>query len=55
MRTSISPVVAVVGDVEGIDVVGIMHITWEGFGLHVPFSSHTELGDEGVNPDCRHW
>ena len=54
---SISPVVtdvAVVGDIEGIDVVGIIivHTTWEGSGLHVPFSSHTELGGDGANPDC---
>ena len=49
----ISPVVTVVvvGDVEGIVVGGIItHITWEGFGLHVPFSSHTESGGDGVNP-----
>ena len=52
MTTSISPVVvAVVGDTEGIDVGGIMmHSTWEGSGLHVPFSSHTESDGVGVNP-----
>ena len=53
---SISPVVSVVvvvGDVEGIVVVGIiMHTTWEGSGLHVPLSTHTESGGDGVNPDC---
>ena len=54
MTTSISPVVvAVVGDTEGINVGGIMmHSTWEGSGLHVPSSPHTELGDDGANPGC---
>ena len=49
---SISPVVSVVvGDVEGIVVGGIIvHTTWEGLGLHVPFPSHTESGGVGVNP-----
>ena len=49
---SISPVVTVVvGDVEGIVVGGIIvHTTWEGLGLHVPFSSHTESGGDGANP-----
>ena len=51
MTTSISPVVAVVGDIEGIDVVGIItHSTWEGSGLHVSFSSHTESDEVGVKP-----
>ena len=51
MTTSILPVVAVVGDIEGIDVVCIiMHMTWEGSGLHVPFSLHTESDEVGVNP-----
>ena len=50
---SISPVVAVGGDMEGIDVIGIiMHTTWEGSGFQVPSSPHTELGCDGVNPDC---
>ena len=51
MTTSISPVVvAVVGDIEGIDVGGIMmHSTSEGSGLHVPFSLHTESDGVGVN------
>ena len=57
VKTNISPVVAVVGDIEGTDVVGIMmHTTWEGSGLHipssVPLSTHTESGGDGVNPDC---
>ena len=56
VKTGISPVVAVVGDIEGTDVVGItMHTTWEGSGLHVPSSIplavHTELGTDGANPD----
>ena len=37
-----------VGSVVGI----IVHTTWVGSGLHVPSSSHTELGGDGVNPDC---
>ena len=57
VKTSILPVVAVVGDIESTDVVGIiMHTTWEGSGFHVPLSvpllTHAELGCEGANPDC---
>ena len=58
LKTSISPVVvAVVDDIAGTVVVGIiMHMTLEGSGLHVPLSvpssTHTELGGDGVNPDC---
>ena len=55
---SISPVVTVdaVGDTEGIVVGGIiiLHTTWEGSGLHVPFSSHTESGGVAASPG-RHW
>ena len=28
------------------------HTTWEGPGLHLPSSPHTELGADGANPDC---
>ena len=42
------------GDVDGgiSSVVIIMHITWEGSGLHIPLFTHTELGTDGANPDC---
>ena len=34
-------------------VVGIItHTAWEGSGLHVPLSTHTELGGDGTNPGC---
>ena len=44
----------------GVDTVGavvaigniITHTTWLGSELHLPSSLHTELGGDGVNPDC---
>ena len=40
-----------VGVPVGSDAI-IVHITWEGSGLHLSSSPHTELGTDGVNPDC---
>ena len=41
------------GDDDGNVVVSIIvHSTWVGSGLHVPLSTHTELGGDGANPDC---
>ena len=41
------------GDDDGNVVVSIIeHTTWEKSGLHVPLSTHTELGGDGANPDC---
>ena len=42
------------GDADVGSVVGsiIVHTTWEGSVLHVLFSPHTELGGDGINPDC---
>ena len=37
-------------DVGSVVVSVIIHATWEGCGLHIPLSPHTELGGEGVNP-----
>ena len=40
-------------DVGSVVAVGIvMHTNWVGSGLHVRLSTHTELGDDGANPDC---
>ena len=48
-----TPLPAGDADVGSVVVVGIiMHTTWEGSGLHVPLSTHTELGGDGANPDC---
>ena len=30
--------------------VDILHITWEGSGLHLSSSPHTERGGDGANP-----
>ena len=39
------------GEADVGSVVGItVHITWEGSGLHLPLSTHTELDTDGVNP-----
>ena len=40
-----------VGVPVGSDVV-ILHTTWEGAGLHLSSSPHTELGTDGVSPGC---
>ena len=40
-----------VGVLVGSDVI-IVHTTWEGSGLHLPSSPHTELDDDGANPGC---
>ena len=47
------PVPAACGGVDTDDIVvgSSKHITWEGFGLHIPSSPHTELLFDGVNPD----
>ena len=39
--------------IEELNVPGnVTHITWEGSGLHLSSSPHTELGDDGLNPGC---
>ena len=40
-----------VGVPVGSDVM-ILHTTWEGSGLQLSSSPHTELGTDGVNTDC---
>ena len=35
-----------------VDVGNVAHTTWEGSGLHLSSSPHTELGTDGINPDC---
>ena len=37
-------------DVGSVVVSVTMHTIWEGSGLHLPSSLHTELGGEGANP-----
>ena len=40
-----------VGVAVGVALI-IVHTTWEGSGLQLSSSPHTEVGTDGVNPCC---
>jgi len=53
MTTSLNFPPAACGGVDTDDIIvgSSKHVTWEGFGIHIPSSPHTELLLDGANPD----